>query len=217
MQTEDVSDAPAQPPAQRLQETVSSVGQQTERAIADRLMRTSAAASKELDSFSTWLTAGSGAIAAYWISSAESLIDLLTPLGFKLCGLLLLASLGSGFLARRFHMRCIVSEEAASAGWKVMEESMQEHGARLQQFRALADEFGVTVQDTVHVANAYKIVMQHVPWYLRSVPLWKKTPPSRPYLFTMRAYLHQDAYSNIQMFIFELFIACGLVFAATDF
>jgi len=166
-----------------------------------------------IDSYSTWLLAGCGAIAALMISNVKSIVPFLGDIGFKVSIYILVCSVIAG-LFQKYRSLCIQSFTAFSE--KLISGSTSLNSIHQQAFQELyqeADKCGVHL-DAKPTIDLNKIKMEYsrfIPFFLRRKSLinfdkgviddlhgWRRM---------IKSFKHQVAYFLLQFLFFLVFLA----------
>lgn len=190
----------------------------TENAMVSSMFEALVVASEPIDSFSTWLLLGTGAVGGFVISNADKVIPLVTKTGFVTAGVFLVLSCVFGVLSKVLAFRMKVMREA---GVKV-KETFLAHLAKYEEqeaeIEAGAKFWGITLQTGVRMERVleefYKPLPAWARWLGRRHVAKNKGNPQIQYLPLIKTMNGQGMFALVQVLLFIAFLGAAFVFAA---
>lgn len=173
--------------------------------------------SPAIDSYSTWLLAGCGAIAALMVNNVKSIAPLLGNNGFKISIYLLVCSVVAG-LFQKYRSLCIQSFTALSN--ELINGSNSLNSIQQQAFQELYQEaqkngIQIDVKPAIDINKIKNEFSNLLPFFLHRKALMNFEKGAEDHLHGWRkmikSFKHQIAYFILQFLFFIIF----LVFAAS--
>ncbi len=119
----------------------------TENAIISSMFESMARASDPIDSFSTWLLAGTAAVASFLIANSEKLIPIITRDGFIWCGYLLCFSCVFGLIAKMYALNSKICIELGAMIRVKFDEHLASYQEQEKKIKEGAEFWGYNSRD----------------------------------------------------------------------
>lgn len=191
----------------------------TENAIISSMFESMAKAIDPMDSFSTWLLAGTAAIASFLIANGEKLIPLMTKDGFIWCGLLLCLSCVFGLFAKIYALRSKISVEVNSLVRSTLTEHLTSYEQQEKMIKEGAEFWGITLETGVRLERLlkefYSAFPKWVAWLAYRHINKHKNNPQVGYLLMINNINKQGYFVFAQAITFLSFLFIGFFFAAS--
>jgi hypothetical protein len=171
-----------------------------------------------IDSYSTWLLAGCGAIAALMISNVNSIVPFLGDNGFKVSIYILVCSVIAG-LFQKYRSLCIQSFITITE--KLISDSNSLNSIQQQAFQELHNEakkynIQLDVEPTINLEVIRQEYTNFTPFFLRKKSLLNFNKGAKDDLHgwrkMMKGFKHQVGYFILQFLFFLAFLAFAASF-----
>jgi hypothetical protein len=206
------------PRTQPLREWNRLARENTENAIVSSMFEGTFKASEPIESFATWLLAGTAAVASFFISNADKLLPVITKSGFVVCGIFLCLSCIFGLLSKVFALRCKVSSETGAAVKKTFLEHLAKYEEEETKIQKSAEFWGISLQSGIRMERVLQEFLAPFPRWVRWLTMrnLKKNAgnPQIAYLLHLKGLHAQGVSAFLQALCFIGFLGSGFVFAA---
>ena len=190
----------------------------TENAIVSSMFESVAKASDPIDSFSTWLLAGTAAIASFLIANSEKLIPIITRDGFRLCGVFLCLSCVFGLVAKMYALRSKIGIELGEMVRATFKEHLASYQEQEKKIQEGANFWGITLETGIRVERVlrefYTAFPKWIAWLAYRHINKHKNNPQVGYLLTVKSINRQGYFAFAQAISFLSFLFVGFFYAA---
>jgi hypothetical protein len=191
----------------------------TENAMVSSMFEAGGKASEPVEKFSTWLLAGTAAIASFLITNSDKLIPLLSAKGFSFCGAFLCLSCVFGFVSRIFALHVSMVTETGAAVRKTFVEHLTNYQVEERKINESAKFRGITLETGVRIerllAEFYKPLPKWVAWLATRQLNKHAGNPQIAYLPLIGSLNKQLYCAALQAVAFLGFLVAGFSYAAT--
>jgi hypothetical protein len=175
-------------------------------------------AHEPMDSFTTWLLAGSGAVASFFLSNADKLIPFLGKTGFLTAGVLLCLSGLFGLTSKIFSLRFKTANEASNALQAAFISKLKAYEPTEQEIQSVAASHGVELETEVRMHRVLEQFFSILPRWVRWVALRQIRKnvghPQIGYISRVKSLHAQGISAFLQALLFIAFLAAGFIFPA---
>lgn len=189
-----------------------------ENAIVSSMLVATSKASKPIDSFTTWLLAGTAAIAAFLLGNADKLIPVLGQPGFRSIGAALCVSGLFGLLSKIFAVRHKVALETGKAVEKTFGEHLAKHEEEESKIQDSAAFWGITLNSGIRMDRVLREFLAPMPWWVRlgAMRYLRKhgNNPQVGHISRIKSLTRQGIFAFLQALSFLTFLAVGFHAAA---
>lgn len=191
----------------------------TENAIVSSMFEAGLKASEPLDAFSTWLLAGTAAVAAFMVTNADRLMPIINQKGFLACGAFLCISCLCGLISKMFALRCRIQIEAGSAIRQTFVERLEIHKQEEEKIKQGASFWGISLETGIRIdrvlAEFYKPLPNWVTWIAKRQLKKHAGNPQIGHYLVISNLNRQGLFTTLQTLTFLGFLIAGFFFAAS--
>ncbi len=189
-----------------------------ENAIVSSMFEAGFVANEPIDTFSTWLLLGTGAIGGFMISNVEKVLPLLTSKGFAVCGVLLLISCVLGVIAKGFALRVKIMREILLKIQQTFQQHLTAYQNEEEEIHKGAEYWGITLQSGIRMNRVleefYKPLPSWVHWLAERQLRRHAGNPQIAYIPAVKLVTYQGVLAALQTFTFLTFLGTAFFFAA---
>lgn len=194
--------------------------QNAENAIVSSMFEAAFQASEPIETFSTWLLAGTAVIASFFISNADKLLPIIGKQGFLVCGSLLCLSCFFGIASRVMALKCKIQIQTSSAIRKTFSEHLAKHIEEEGKIKENAAMWGMTLETGVRMERVLEEFMSPLPrwvgWMARRQLRKHAGNPQMGYLPMIKGMQWQGLFATTQCISFFGFLVAGFIYAAAQ-
>jgi hypothetical protein len=188
-----------------------------ENAIVAAMFDAGSQANEPIDKESTWLLAGTLAVAAFAITNAEKVIPMVGKPGFTVLGAMLCLSCFFGLTAKYYAVRCKIARSVGAAVKKEADAIFSRHALAQAKVEENARFWGIELETNLRLHRILSEFMDPLPSFFRrivrrTVAELPRTPQAayRPTL----ALLHRQVlFTALQTASFFCFVVLGFISA----
>ena len=155
------------------------------------------------DSYSTWLTVGTGAAAALLLTNVGSILPYLTAAGFKLSGVLLVLSLLFGVLSKFFAIQCQIADAQSEAKTNRVGNVLKPFYEQVEQIEEAAKVQGRQLATDLSVERILTTFFKPFPklirWFFLKRLIKGASNPHVGYLIPLRFFRYQCTSMLLQL------------------
>lgn len=189
-----------------------------ENAIVASMFEAGFVANEPIDTFSTWLLLGTGAIGGFMVSNVEKILPLLTRNGFIACGVLLLVSCLLGVVAKGFALQVKIMRAAVSKVQQTFRQHLVTYREEEEEIQKGAKFWGINLQSGIRMNRVLSEFYKPLPFWVR----WlgernlrrNAGNPQMAYIPLVKAITGQGVLALLQTLLFLAFLSTAFVFAA---
>jgi hypothetical protein len=189
-----------------------------ENALVSTMLDGAFKAHEPIDTFTTWLLAGAGAVASYFLSNADKLIPFLGKAGFVTAGVLLCLSGVFGLISKGFGLRFKAANEASAAFQAVFISKLEAYEPTESQIQAAANAHGLQLETEVRMQRVLEQFFSVLPRWVKWLALRQLRKnaghPQIGYISRVKSLHAQSVCAFLQAVLFIAFLAAGFIFAA---
>jgi len=208
----------ADPKTESLREWNRLARQNAENAIVSSMFEAGFKASEPIESFATWLLAGTAAVASFFISNADKLIPFIGKPGFLACGAFLCASCLLGLISKIFALRCKIQINAGAAIRGTFSGLLAEHQKEEEKINSNAKVWGITLETGIRMdrvlSEFFKPLPRWVAWLANRQLRKHAGDPQVGYFPVIKGMQWQGLFCALQALAFLGFLITGFVYAA---
>lgn len=190
----------------------------TENAIVSSMFEGVLEASEPIESFATWLLAGTAAVASFFISNADKPLPVITKAGFITCGIFLCLSCIFGLLSKVFALRCQVGSRTSAAVKKTFLDHLAKYKEEETEIQRGAEFWGISPQSGIDMERVLQEFLAAFPSWVKWLTMrnLKKNAgsPQIAYLSLVKTFHAQGVNAFLQALCFIGFLGSGFIFAA---
>ncbi|MBE2889716.1 hypothetical protein [Geobacter anodireducens] len=189
-----------------------------ENAIVASMFEAASLAREPIEIFSTWLLAGTAAVASFLITNADKVLPLIKQTGFYVCGAFLCLSCIFGLLSKMYALGCKIGSDVSSAVKNTFLEQLEKHKEEEKKIKEGAEFWGITLETGVRLERImtefYNPLPKVMVWLaLRQLQKYASNPQVNGIL-QIKKLNKQGLFASLQSLSFLGFLISGFVFAA---
>lgn len=158
-----------------------------------------------IESYSTWLTAGTAATVGLLITNVSTILPFLTATGFKTTGLLLVASILCGVCSKFFAIQCFIADKQSETKTQKVSTVMAAYQEDVRKIEALAKQQGRTLSTDLNMVRVLNTFSTPFPWWFKRFILPRMirgaNNPHAGYLIPLRFYRAQCISAFLQVIV----------------
>lgn len=189
-----------------------------ENAIVSSMFRAISNASEPIETFTTWLMAGSAAIAAFIIGNNEKIIPTLGKTGFILAGASLSLSCLFGLLSKIYALQHRIAFDTGNAVEATILNHIARHEVEAREIQRNAESQGFALESSIRMERVMNEFLRPMPWWVRwgTMRHLKKhgQNPQIAHVLRIRTLIAQSLTAFLQALSFLLFLWLGFAYAA---
>lgn len=160
------------------------------------------------DSYSTWLTVGTGAAAALLLTNVGTILPYLTAGGFKLSGILLIFSLLFGILSKFFAIQCQIADAQSEAKTNRVGNALKTYFEDAEKIEEAAKLQGRQLVTALSIERVFTTFFEPFPklmrWFFLKRMIKGASNPHAGYLIPLRFFRYQCTSMMLQLvFLFS--------------
>ena len=189
----------------------------TEQAFASALYQSTSENTANLDWFSTWLLAGTGATGALLVTQIKAVVPFLTATGLRVCLWTLAASAIAGFFAKYKALRCALQLHLQERIKELMNPVFQKHAADEERIKDYAIKQQLKIETEINLQKVIQEFIKPLPWWVKIFAVWKtkrmKKDRQAGHRMAFMAYLRQVRWVFVQSLLFLAFMLVAAWYA----
>lgn len=166
------------------------------------------------DTYSTWLTVGTGAAAALLLTNVGTILPYLTAAGFKISGVLLILSLLFGVLSKFFAIQCQVADAQSESKTNRIGNILKPFYEQVEKIEEAANVQGRQLVTELSMERVLTTFFKPFPrlmrWFLLKRMIKASSNPHVGYLIPLRFFRYQCTSMLFQLVF--LFAGAGAAF-----
>ena len=175
-------------------------------------------AHEPIDTFTTWLLAGTGAVASFVLGNADKLIPFLGKSGFVTAGVLLCLSGLFGLTSKVFGLRFKAANEASAALKAAFISKLQAYEPTENQIQSAAAAQGLQLETEIRMQRVleqfFSVLPRWVKWLALRQVRKNAGHPQIGYISRVKSLHAQGVCAFLQALLFIGFLAAGFIFPA---
>lgn len=189
----------------------------TENAMVSSMFLAGVKTSSAIDEFSTWLLAGSVALAAFLIGNADKFIPIICKTGFAVCGTLLCISCFFGLISKIYGLLCRVGLDTSNTVKETFNQHLQEYSKVEGEIQKTAKTSGITIETGVRIERIMSEFMRLMPsfikWMIKRQLQKNQSDPQAGYFLLVQRFNIQGICALLQALSFLAFMASCVFYA----
>lgn len=192
--------------------------QNTENSLVASMFEAALRSTVPTDSFTTWLLAGTAALAAFYITNSDKILPILQRTGFRVCGLFLCASCTCGLISKILGLICKIQIDVNEAAKSSTAMHLSRHDEEEAKIKKGADFWGIRLRTHVRKERILNEFLIPIPEFFKSRVLKRiqqnGRKPNHHYHAMIKKLLWQSTFTFAQSILFLAFIITGVFYAA---
>lgn len=174
---------------------------------------------KNIDRFSAWVLAGTGATGALLITQVDTILPYLTSSGFKWSMVFLVASGACGFIAKIYSILCEIQVHTSSRVTELTNPIFKKYNVDKKEIEDLAAKRKIEVRTEFTVDEFLSEYLRPfkgvTKWLINKGLAGKKIDRQTRYHNAIKLYMKQTKWTTLQAASFVIFLCVGTYFVTS--